>query len=80
MRRRALERDRWRCRGCGRAGRLEVDHIEPLAEGGAVYDLTNLQALCRHCHIEKTRGENLARRPVPPEVRKWRDLVAELVR
>lgn len=34
----------------------EVDHIVPLAMGGAE-DASNLQPLCRDCHAEKTAGE-----------------------
>ena len=30
VRRFVLERDGWRCVHCGRAGRLECDHITPL--------------------------------------------------
>ena len=33
VRRLVLARDGWRCRQCGRRGRLEVDHIEPQGEG-----------------------------------------------
>jgi len=32
----------------------EVDHIRPLAQGGARLDPDNLQALCRSCHSLKT--------------------------
>ena len=78
VRRRALERDGWRCQQCRQAGKLEVDHRVPLEDGGAVYDPENLQALCRTCHIRKTATENRARRPVSAEVEAWRDLVAEL--
>ena len=40
FRRAVLDRDNWRCRTCGRPGRLEVDHIVPLAQwGGAPFDL-----------------------------------------
>ena len=46
-RRRAPDRDGWRCTARGRSGWLEVDHIEPLAAGGAEYDLENLGTLCR---------------------------------
>ena len=53
-----LERDGYRCRECGRAGRLEVDHVLPLKRGGDPYALGNLQALCRACHIRKTSREN----------------------
>jgi len=80
LRRRILDRDRWRCRRCGRAGRLEVDHRVPIAEGGEALDPANLQALCRGCHVAKTRAENRARRePGPPEVEAWRELVDELL-
>ena len=34
VRRTVFERDGWRCRKCGRAGRLEVDHVVPLKRGG----------------------------------------------
>ena len=37
-RRAALYRDAWRCQQCGQAGRLEVDHVQPLEDGGDVYD------------------------------------------
>lgn len=30
-----------------------VDHIIPIAEGGAPYDLENLQSLCASCHNKK---------------------------
>ena len=76
VRRRVLDRDGWRCQACGRAGRLEVDHLTPLADGGGVYALANLQALCRPCHFGKTRTENQARRGTPPPVAKWRELLA----
>ena len=54
-----LDRDGWRCVQCGKAGRLEVDHVTPMESGGAVYEKRNLQALCRPCHF---RNQNL--RPV----------------
>ena len=58
IRRRVLDRDLWRCRECGRAGRLEVDHVKPLYSGGHETDMRNLQTLCRDCHFIKTAGEN----------------------
>ena len=78
VRRAALDRYGWRCCQCGRAGRLEVDHVRPLEAGGAAYDSDNLQALCRSCHIRKTAAENRVRRPPRPEVEAWYRLVAEL--
>ena len=80
VRRFVLTRDGWRCVICGRAGRLEVDHITPMVRepGQDPYDPNGLQALCRRCHIEKTRAEN--RRPLTPQELAWRELVDELIR
>ena len=72
VRRAVLDRDNWRCRQCGRAGRLEVDHIDPDPHRDP-FDASNLQALCRACHISKTRIENS--RPVSKEEREWQALV-----
>ena len=36
---------------------LHIDHIRPIADGGAVYDEGNLQVLCIQCHGRKTAGE-----------------------
>ena len=46
-----LDRDGWRCRGCGRPGRLEVHHVAPLADGGDAYDAGNLETRCLSCHF-----------------------------
>lgn len=49
------------CRECRRAGYTvgaeEVDHVEPIHRGGAVFDLDNVQPLCRRCHARKTARE-----------------------
>lgn len=79
LRRQVLDRDGWRCRQCGRAGRLEVDHVQALEDGGDPWAPDNLQTLCRQCHIRKTARENRARRSVSPEARAWRLLVDELL-
>ena len=76
VRRQVFARDDWRCVECGRAGRLECDHVVPLDRGGAPWDLENLATRCRRCHILKTAGEN--RRELTPEERRWREFVAEL--
>ena len=73
LRKKALDRDGWRCVKCGRAGMLQVDHIKPMETGGAPWDLDNLQSLCRGCHIDKTAGENAT--PEPADVREWRELL-----
>jgi len=38
-----------------------VDHIVPIAEGGARLDMANLQSLCRNCHASKTHAESRAK-------------------
>ena len=59
-RRATFRRDGYRCRTCGRAGRLEADHIVPLDQDPDQdpYDIDGFQTLCRSHHIEKTAAEN----------------------
>ena len=78
VRRRALKRDRWRCRSCGKAGRLEVDHVTPLRRDPDQdpYSLSGLQTLCRSCHLAKTAKEN---RRDDPARDAWRRLVDEFL-
>ena len=78
VRRAVFERDGYRCAMCGRAGRLECDHVTPLQRepGQDPYDINGLQTLCRACHIEKTRIEN--RRELTPDELAWRELVNEM--
>ena len=78
LRRAALDRDGWRCQSCGRAGRLEADHVVPLERGGEPWDPENLQTLCRTCHIAKTSAERRPGRQSSPAVQRWVDLVADL--
>ena len=76
VRRVVFERDGWRCVMCGRAGKLECDHITPMRRGGDRWALDNLQTLCRECHVEKTRGD--WRPPLTDAERDWRAFVGEL--
>ena len=78
VRRAVLKRDGFRCVECGRAGKLEVDHIVPMQRepGQDVYDPNGLQSVCRVCHIAKTAAEN--RRELTADELAWRELVAEL--
>ena len=71
IRRRILERDRWRCTDCGRAGRLEIHHeISPLENPALAHDPGNLRTLCVDCHL------NLHGRKAPdPEVLAWQEFV-----
>jgi 5-methylcytosine-specific restriction endonuclease McrA len=48
------------CKVCNETLSTEVDHIKPLADAGAEYDLTNLQGICSPCHWLKTGAENQA--------------------
>lgn len=68
----ALERDGHRCRECGKAGVLEVHHVESLEDGGEPYEVGNLLTLCRGCHMA-AHGKAAS-----PERRAWRRLVERL--
>lgn len=46
-----------------------VDHITPRAEGGAVWDATNLRAACTHCNM--SAGGILAHKEREPHSRTW---------
>lgn len=74
VRLRALDRDGWRCRKCGRAGRLEVHHVKALEYGGEALELENLLTLCRDCHIKIHGGE-----PQPGPDLEYLALVQELL-
>lgn len=48
----------YHCQAAGCARRADVaDHIRPVAEGGAEFDVANGQALCKAHHDVKTQGE-----------------------
>ena len=68
----------WRCSVCKRTrADLEIDHIIPMARGGAALDERNLSVKCADCHREKTRREN--GNPVSPERAAWRELAKKEV-
>lgn len=79
VRKQVLNRDGWRCRACGRRGRLEVDHITPLQRDPRQdpLDPSGLQTLCVSCHIAKTRSEN--KKPDSPKIAAWKELVQEML-
>ncbi|MXW56069.1 MAG: HNH endonuclease [Gemmatimonadales bacterium] len=78
LRRFVFKRDGHRCRKCGKAGRLEVDHIRPLhvARDQDPYDPAGCQTLCRGCHIAKTASEN-QRQKSPAEI-EWAEYLKNL--
>jgi 5-methylcytosine-specific restriction protein A len=55
-----LKRDGYQCQECKRQGRVtaaqDVDHIKRKKDEGTD-DPSNLQSLCRPCHIAKTAAE-----------------------
>ena len=77
-RRRIFQRDHYRCVLCGRAGRLECDHIVSLANGGDPWDPTNLRALCRSCNIKRARDERILALSTPGQ-KEWRQLIETMV-
>jgi len=40
----------------------EVDHKLAIEDGGEIWNINNLQSLCKRCHIVKTRKEEADRR------------------
>lgn len=71
LRQEVLERDGWKCRSCGSAKRLEVDHVRPVRnDPGRAFDKSNLQTLCSPCHTRKTRIE-CGHPEITPERRAW---------
>ena len=71
IRRRELERAGRRCERCGRAGRLEVHHVDvPLAAGGT--NDQRLAVVCRVCHLSEHQRPDPARDA-------WREFMREQI-
>jgi 5-methylcytosine-specific restriction endonuclease McrA len=53
------------CERCGCERKLEVHHRVPLRHGGAPFDLSNVEAICRRCHrlVEKGVPRSFKKRP-----------------
>ena len=66
----AFQRDNFRCRKCGKTGRLEGHHEPPLTASTDPYDPNGVLTYCRTCHIERHRPDN-----VDPAVREWLDFL-----
>ena len=69
----ALDRDAYRCRECGRAGRMQVHHVVSLKDAGT-HDLENLVSYCREHHLDAHR------QPTTASEREWADLLSELMK
>ena len=56
-RRRAFDRDGWRCRDCSKSGRLQAHHRVPLWRDPEqdAYAEAGLVSLCVKCHVERHR-------------------------
>lgn len=55
-----LERDGYRCRVCGpkcKGKATEVDHIIPTADGGPMFDPSNLRASCDWCNTWRAQRQ-----------------------
>ena len=56
-----MMRDQGLCQECKRNGKVKAgvdcDHVTPVARGGNMWSYSNLQMLCRQCHINKTGRE-----------------------
>ena len=74
LRRAVFERDNYRCTVCQRFGqRLECDHIVPVERGGTDA-MSNLRAICRPCHMAKTRRQH--RTHMVKGQKAWEDFLA----
>ena len=49
------------CRMCKTSPATLVDHIKEIRDGGAPFDVDNLQPLCAACHAKKTAAERMGR-------------------
>ena len=73
---RIFERDGYRCRICGCAGKLECHHEPPVPKSGPVsvdafFDPARLLTVCSGCHVELHRKRS-------PEQQDWQDYLDEL--
>lgn len=66
LRGRVIRRDGGACqlrlRGClGSRGRMFVDHVIEIQDGGERLDPANCQTVCSSCHVQKTNRERAKR-------------------
>ena len=77
IRQRVFDRAGFRCESCGKAGRLECDHTKAMHKFPGIdpWDESNMSALCRGCHIQKTRLERST--PKTPDQLDWKRFTAK---
>lgn len=79
-----MDRDRFRCRVCGRGSRhgvtLQVDHAKSFFHGGATEDLENLWTLCSDCNAGKSARSVDKINPNPLISSTELDAASELIR
>jgi len=63
LRDKVIARDK-KCLKCGSKSQLEADHIEAIVNGGDMWDINNLRALCHSCHVKKTKSDLYKRKYV----------------
>ena len=66
LREKVLIRDGFQCVKCGKVVGIKpkdhaVDHVVELKDGGAAFDINNLELLCQSCHSTKTAEEKRKR-------------------
>ena len=74
LKQRVSRRDNGCCYLCGGEPTpddpMELEHLTPVADGGALDDLDNLGLAHRSCHDAKTRRENAGRSRARPRRRR----------
>ena len=75
VRKQVLDAANWQCAEGNDHYGNEVDHVLSLRDGGAEYDIENLQVLCARHHFAKTGLEN--QRTISPERQAWRALLIQ---
>ena len=73
VRRYVIDRDGYKCRQCGRTGRLEVHHRNPMWRSSAnPFDPAGLETLCRPC-LFGSHGQTL--KAAPAGAAEWKAFI-----
>ena len=56
----------------------ELDHVMPIADGGDLWDESNMSALCQACHDLKSAAETISRHEAEvPGRAAWRKRIGD---